>query len=264
MREQPWFDGRFATEGASYVGFTKWALLLDPPPELATAVVAIAPHDLHADLYPGGAFLLSTFLEGWSFKVVNQEEGSLRRTIEMATSRSRVKRALTDFPLADAGERLLRGRGLWYREWVTHRDPDDPLWARSRMTEALERVQAPIVLQGGWQDGFLRQTMQQYARLSERGVDVALTSGPWTHMQSGTKGLRILMAEAVEWLDEIWLGSGRASRALPVKVFVRGPGGDGATLPRGHRRRSNESSTPRTAHALPTRRPTRKRRQVHL
>ena len=73
--------------------------------------MAIAPHDLHAALYPGGAFLLSTFLEGWSFKVVNQEEGSLRRTIERATSRSRVKRALTDFPLADAGERLLGGRG---------------------------------------------------------------------------------------------------------------------------------------------------------
>ena len=45
---QPWLDGRFATEGASYLGFTRWALLMDPPPELATAVVAIAPHDVHA------------------------------------------------------------------------------------------------------------------------------------------------------------------------------------------------------------------------
>jgi X-Pro dipeptidyl-peptidase (S15 family) len=118
-------------------------------PSWRLRVVAIAPHDLHAALYPGGAFLLSTFLEGWSFKVVKQVEGSLRRTIEMATSRSRVKRALTDFPLADAGERLLRDRGMWYREWVTHRDVDDPLWARSTMTEALERVQVPILLQGG-------------------------------------------------------------------------------------------------------------------
>ena len=32
MREQPWFDGRFATYGASYMGFTQWALLMDPPP----------------------------------------------------------------------------------------------------------------------------------------------------------------------------------------------------------------------------------------
>nr|WP_199517073.1 CocE/NonD family hydrolase [Nucisporomicrobium flavum] len=29
MREQPWFDGRFATHGYSYLGFTQWALLMD-------------------------------------------------------------------------------------------------------------------------------------------------------------------------------------------------------------------------------------------
>ena len=32
LREQPWFSGRFATLGPSYLGFTQWALLMDPPP----------------------------------------------------------------------------------------------------------------------------------------------------------------------------------------------------------------------------------------
>ena len=27
LREQPWFTGRFATVGLSYLGFTQWALL---------------------------------------------------------------------------------------------------------------------------------------------------------------------------------------------------------------------------------------------
>ena len=27
MRERPWFDGRFATQGYSYLGFVQWALL---------------------------------------------------------------------------------------------------------------------------------------------------------------------------------------------------------------------------------------------
>jgi hypothetical protein len=31
LREQPWFDGRFATVGGSYPGFTQWALLLGRP-----------------------------------------------------------------------------------------------------------------------------------------------------------------------------------------------------------------------------------------
>ena len=37
LRGQPWFDGRLATLGLSYLGFTQWALLMDPPAELRTA-----------------------------------------------------------------------------------------------------------------------------------------------------------------------------------------------------------------------------------
>jgi predicted acyl esterase len=33
------------TVGSSYLGFTQWALLADPPPELETSVIGMAPHD---------------------------------------------------------------------------------------------------------------------------------------------------------------------------------------------------------------------------
>src|SRR5262245_24064642 len=39
LREQPWFTGPFATIGLSYLGFTQWALLADPPPEMKAAVI---------------------------------------------------------------------------------------------------------------------------------------------------------------------------------------------------------------------------------
>jgi uncharacterized protein len=48
LRQQPWFTGRFGTVGVSYLGFTQWALLSDPPPELAAAVITAGPHDLAA------------------------------------------------------------------------------------------------------------------------------------------------------------------------------------------------------------------------
>ena len=35
LRRQAWFGGRFALCGASYLGYTAWALMTDPPPELA-------------------------------------------------------------------------------------------------------------------------------------------------------------------------------------------------------------------------------------
>ena len=54
---------------------------------------------------------------------------------------------------------------------------------------------------GGWQDIFLGQTCTQYRHLHNRGVDVALTIGPWTHTQLLTKGLGTSAAETLDWLD---------------------------------------------------------------
>ena len=73
MREQPWFEGRFATFGGSYLGFTQWALLMDPPPELATAIISIGPHDFRDAAYQQGAFNLNDFL-GWSYQTSRQED----------------------------------------------------------------------------------------------------------------------------------------------------------------------------------------------
>src|SRR5215203_3142736 len=47
LRTQPWFGGRFALWGASYVGYTAWALMMDPPPELAAAVISNSAYDNH-------------------------------------------------------------------------------------------------------------------------------------------------------------------------------------------------------------------------
>lgn len=221
MREQPWFDGRFATHGYSYLGFTQWALLMDPPPELVTAVIACAPHNFGAFVYTGGAFLLSTMFE-WSFVTTKQEQAILPRIFAILSARGRIKKALAALPLADAAEELMGGKAPWYREWISRRDLGDPWWKSANLTEALDQVQVPVLLQGGWQDGFLRQTLAGYARLAGRGVDVGLTMGPWTHAQGGAEGTRVLLPEALAWFDEHLAGSGVRSRAMPVKVFVSG------------------------------------------
>ena len=88
--------------------------------------------------------------------------------------------------------------------------------------DALERVEVPVLLQTGWQDLFLPQTLEQYASLARRGVDVALTVGPWNHIQIITKGGRIVVPESLDWFDEHLGGSGIRTRAAPVKVFVTG------------------------------------------
>lgn len=221
MREQPWFDGRFATHGYSYLGFTQWALLMDPPPELVTAVIACAPYDFRGFVHTGGAFLLSTMFE-WSFVTTRQEQPILPRIVSILSARGRITKALAALPLVHAADELMGGRAPWYGEWTSRRAPGDPWWRSADLTEALERVHVPMLLQGGWQDGFLRQTLTGHARLADRGVDVGLTVGPWTHAQGGAEGARVLLPEALTWFDEHLAGSRVRGRAMPVRVFVSG------------------------------------------
>jgi putative CocE/NonD family hydrolase len=125
----------------------------------------------------------------------------------------------------------MRGQAPWYRDWISRRDLGDPWWKSSNLPEALDQVRVPVLLQGGWQDVFLRQTLAEYARLADRGVDVGLTVGPWTHAEGCAKGTRVLLSDALAWFDEHLAGSGERRRALPVKVFVSGRLGGWRDLP---------------------------------
>ena len=62
LRRQAWFGGRFALCGASYLGYTTWALMTDPPPELAGVVIAISAHDNQGVTHGTGAFSLEPTL----------------------------------------------------------------------------------------------------------------------------------------------------------------------------------------------------------
>ncbi len=86
LRGQEWFDGRLATLGPSYLGYTQWALALDPPPELKAMVLHIGPHDLAQAGMIDGAFQL-TNLPIWTDLVAHQERvGFLRGLVRLATA----------------------------------------------------------------------------------------------------------------------------------------------------------------------------------
>lgn len=223
LRQQPWFTGRFGTVGLSYLGFTQWAILADPPPELAAAVITAGPHDFCASSWGTGSFGLNDFL-GWSDLIAHQEEPRIRAGVRQLLARRRVARAADGLPLGAAGRALLGAGAPWYESWLEHQDRDDPFWEPMRFTAALDKVQVPVLLFGGWQDLFLRQTLEQYRRLRDRSVDVALTVGPWTHTQLLTTGLGTISRESLAWLDTHVGGTAGRSRPSTVRVFVTGEG----------------------------------------
>jgi hypothetical protein len=224
MRRQPWFTGRFATIGISYLGFTQWALLQDPPPELAAAVITAGPHDLSASAWGTGSFTVNDFL-GWSNLVAHQEDpGRIRAGIRQLRAQKSVIRAAGEVPLGAAGRALLGERATWWESWLKPPEADDPFWGALRVTGALDRVQVPVLLLSGWQDLFLPQTLQQYRQLRDRGVDVALTMGPWTHTQLLLAGLATVARETQDWLDTHLGGRPATPRSSRVRFFVNGEG----------------------------------------
>jgi len=223
LRSRQWFDGRLATYGGSYLGFAQWALLQDPPKELRACVVVVGPHDMAEAMYGTGAFRLHDFL-GWSDAAASQEQyHGAQRLRHMRQAEQRLHDGLYGLPLAEAAEPALEGAAPWYREWLAHSTPTDRFWADYRAEKALKKSTVPTLLVGAWQDGFLEQTMEQYRVLRDRGVEVALTVGPWTHLETVGKGSPLITRESLAWLDQHLSTDAKAERKSPVRIFVTGP-----------------------------------------
>lgn len=223
LRIQPWFTGSFATVGISYLGFTQWALLADPPPEMKAAVITVGPHDFSQSAWGTGSFSLNDFL-GWSAMVARQEEpGVLAALARELRGPRELARAASGLPMGAAGRQLLGSGAPWFESWLEHPERDDPFWELLRFDEALQHVEVPILLLSGWQDLFLDQTLEQYNQLHRRGVPVALTVGSWTHGQLMTKGAPTVLRESLDWLGAHLDGRG-SSRRSPVRIHVNGYG----------------------------------------
>lgn len=223
LRVQPWFDGRFALWRASYMGHAAWAVMMDPPPELATAVVAISAHDGHWVAHGAGAFSLEQVVSLMD-ALGHLDAGAIRGLARAATAKRRLRPAFEDLPLVTAQDTVLADSGMPYRDWLLATDPEDPVWRHMRLGQALERVSVPVLLQTGWQDRFAAQMIDQYDRLNQRGVEVGLTVGPWTHVETGTKGAATVMTEALDWLAAHLGEAGGRPRPSPVRIHVTGAG----------------------------------------
>ncbi len=226
LRRQAWFPGRFAMLGASYLGYNAWAVLTDPPPELATAILMFAPHHFGRILNESGAITLDTALK-FSESFGRQEKDSFLTSIRRGlTAERRHAKVITSLPVAGAETGLLAGRSSWYREWLAHPDPDDEYFRDGDFDVALRQAHIPLLIQGGWQDVFLESAFEEYEALRARGVPAAVTIGPWTHADIAGSASSALGVEALAWLGEQLAGDSSAVTRLdkPLRLFVTGAG----------------------------------------
>lgn len=221
LRNQPWFDRRLGTVGGSYQGFVQFALAADPPPELKAVVVHFGPHDLARAVWGQGPFALYSWL-AWSYLgQTDRRVGRLAAVWRVATVDRKVRKVANALPLAP--RTLLGTAAPWVDEWLENPDMGSALYAGARHGHALQRLEAPTLLIGGWHDLFLDQTLEQYRTLRGRGVDVAMTVGPWAH-NNVIPDFGTVIDESIDWLDVHLAGESGPARTSTVRVHVGGVG----------------------------------------
>jgi len=229
LREQDWFTGVLATIGASYLGFTAWALAADPPAELKAMIIQVSSDDFRNFLYPGGAFALEATLTGVS-SMIAQHRGmpaTVAALLRLLRAYKRVERAI---PLLDGYEPAFGQRVAWFEEWLRHPAADDPYWEPRRARPDYAAA-PPVSLLAGWSDILLDDTLASYQRLRAAGREARLLVGPWNHTSAFTKDPALVFTEALGWLRaHVQAPAGPASGPpgpTPVRVHVGSAGGAG-------------------------------------
>ena len=224
MRTQPWYTGSFATLGGSYLGFVQWALLTNPPIDMKAAVITTGPHDMSDFIWDTGAMYSNVIT--WADLTTHMKRGGgvLSFLLYMRSQNERLGPVFDSLPLCDGVARYFKNNFNadapgWLCEAITRYDRTDPYWKPKQQGDALERANVPILLVTGWYDILLRTVVEQYSRLAERGCNVALTIGPWTHIgaQRGQTP-----ADSLSWVEEHLANRTEGSRPFPVRVFITG------------------------------------------
>ncbi|KAF2679639.1 CocE/NonD hydrolase [Lentithecium fluviatile CBS 122367] len=216
MRMQSWYTGTFATIGMSYLGFTQWALLTDPPEDMVAAVIGVGPHDLGRSIWETGALNLD--IVNWANMIAHQEEPYA--FLKHATSPNKFRPVLDSIPLVQSVQAALPGNVPWLEKMMTTADLKDGYYTPMNLDQALERANIPIMLSSGWYDVFVEQSMEQYLRLHERGCTVALTMGPWDHGGSGFSKIPTQQTHA--WIEKYLAKKEKTDRQEPVHYYVTG------------------------------------------
>ncbi|WP_307848451.1 CocE/NonD family hydrolase [Microbispora oryzae] len=219
LRRQPWYGGRLAMHGPSYLGYAQWAIAAEVPDlrAMATQVTASCFRDA---AYVGGAFALESTLI-WT-TLTAQLDGRLGGMAAFTAPRRTRRALLTGRPPHEL-DVLSAGRPLpFFRELLDHHAGPSAYWDRRDFSASVGQVTAEVTMTGGWYDVFLPWQLNDYAALRAAGRRPYLTIGPWYH--ADVRHGRAATADAVAWFRAHLLDDPSGLRAAPVRLYVTGAG----------------------------------------
>lgn len=199
--QQSWMDGNIATYGASYCGVVQWCMAEHFPPEVKTMFISVTGIERYRQNYMNGMFRHDIYTV-WAL----DNSG----VAPLDPSKNLYEEALTIRPHMEMDTRLFGTKLPWYRDWITHVDPESHYWSAGLWADLKEipsNTRVPVMMVAGWFDHNLDASIQSYLKLPEATRrDSVFLIGPWVHTEDVSGDL--------QYPDHDVFGSGQQKAAL--------------------------------------------------
>lgn len=222
LSRQPWYCGKLALLGTSYLGNAAWAVVHSASDKIAALVLHATLSDACAETYAFEGFTLEACL-GWTLQLTKPQ---FTGTVTMLLARWLTREpdeppslpAFQALPLRDVDQSAIDRHVAWWQDWVEHAEPGDPFWKPINFSAGVATA-PPTAMIGGWYDIFLPWQIKDYATMQAAGRPASLTIGPWAHaaVEAWGEGVRqALLLFGAQLLDR------PAPARRPVRLYVMG------------------------------------------
>lgn len=221
LGRQPWYCGRLALLGTSYLGNAAWAAMHAASSRIAAMALHATLSDARAETYAFGGFTLEGCLV-WTLDITRPQLGGtlrllLRGWLSLKDAPPGLA-ALESLPLRDTDQSAIGHHLTWWQDWVNHAEPGDAFWKPLNFTAGVVRI-PPTAMIGGWHDIFLPWQIMDYVRIHAACRPVTLTIGPWVHAAIEAWGEAV--RQALSLFREQLLDQPASARAS-VRLYVMG------------------------------------------
>ncbi len=188
LAKQPWCSGAVGMMGKSWGGFNCLQTAFLQPPALKAVVAVCATVDRFADdiHYKGGCLLGENF--GW---------GAV-----MLSFSSRPPDPMLRADWREVWLQRLEAEPWLAPRWAALQERSD-YWQHGSICEDFSRMQVPVLIWGGWADGYMNTVSHIVSSVpGAKGI-----VGPWVHQypQMAVPGPQVgFLQEAIRWWDR-WL-----------------------------------------------------------
>ncbi len=191
IANQPWCNGKVGLTGISWGGFNALQIAAMRPPALAAVISACSTDDRYRDdVHYMGECVLASDMLSWAttFLAMNAQPPNPNST-------------------GDAWQEMHQHRlgnlVHFIEPWLTHQERND-YWRHGSVCENYDAINCPVMLVGGWADGYTNSIFRLLDNLS---VPTRALIGPWAHNWPDSaypKPQIDYLKETLRWWDK-WL-----------------------------------------------------------